>query len=109
MAALKLYNKRMLEVLDYLKHEKGVKYIESCAKMNYTHTNLNSIRSGKNTFTLSQMDMLIKAYNLNPVYFFKAKEISMFDKPANSEKLLEKLPELKKIINEISIELNKRI
>jgi len=72
--ALKLYDKRMLDLMNYLKSEEGLSnkdFLESIGFIPYN--NIHKVKSGLISFTIKQVDACIKRHKVNPAYFFDRK------------------------------------
>jgi transcriptional regulator with XRE-family HTH domain len=67
MKKLKLYNARMLELME----GSGMTAKEFFESIGFNYTNISQLRAGKQSFTLEQMDAAIKKYSLDANYFFK--------------------------------------
>ena len=65
--ALKIFNKRMIELCE----NSGMTAKEFYTAIGFNHFNISQIRSGKQSFTLDQMAAAIKKYNIDANYFFK--------------------------------------
>lgn len=73
--ALKIYDRRMIQLMEFYKKTGGVSYKQFLHSIGLEHDgNLPKIRSGEMSFTIKHVDTCIKKYKVNPGYFFINKE-----------------------------------
>lgn len=73
MPKITLYNQRMLDVKKALKLQGTASNQEFYNAIGFDRTNSTKIKNGTNSFTIEQIDIVIKKYGINPAFFFHSK------------------------------------